>query len=440
MVATRTAGIWRLVKGQWHLFAEGTFDSLGVVVEDKKGLQLIVGQKPELTRIRDTDGDGIADSFETLFDAHSFHSNYHAYMHGPVRGSDGSYYVNINLADGNDGSTYNAGGKYMGSAGGFAGWNIRVVPDGSFTPWAYGLRSPAGMASAPDGRIWYTDNQGEYMSTSKLFLLEQDAFYGHPSSLIDLPGKTPSSPDIAWSNVKQQRAHAAVLLPHNRLANSPGNPAWVPASGFGPFAGQMLVGDQTQSNLLRIALQTVNGKLQGSVMPFIDGLESGVMRPLFLPDGSLLLGQTGRGWQAKGGHVASLQHIVWDGKTIAPALHSMEATATGFMLHFTQPLAKNINEQSLAERLQLESWVYRDAADYGSDEMDLTQEVVKKLTLSDDRKTLFIELQNLQQKQLHPEQTARVYYAALNSEGLFAQNSAPLLQAYYTLYEFVQQD
>ena len=58
---------------------------------------------------------------------------------------------------------------------------------------------------------------------------------------------------------------------------------------------------------------------QGSVMPFFEGLESGVMRPVFLPDGSLLLGQTGRGWQAKGGKVASLQHVRWDGKTVAPA-------------------------------------------------------------------------------------------------------------------------
>src|SRR5690606_12588306 len=26
VVATRTAGIWRIVKGEWHLFAEGIFD------------------------------------------------------------------------------------------------------------------------------------------------------------------------------------------------------------------------------------------------------------------------------------------------------------------------------------------------------------------------------------------------------------------------------
>ena len=87
---------------------------------------------------------------------------------------------------------------------------------------------------------------------------------------------------------------------------------------FGPFAGQMLIGDQTQSNLLRVVVQKVGDVEEGSVMPFFEGLESGVMRPVFLTDGSLLLGQTGRGWQAKGGKVASLQHVRWDGKTVAP--------------------------------------------------------------------------------------------------------------------------
>src|SRR5690606_1119933 len=125
VIATRAAGIWRMVKGQWQLFAEGTFDSLGVIAEDKKGLSVVVGQKAELTRISDTNGDGIADKYETLFDAHSYHGNYHSYMHGPARGSDGAYYISINLADAGDGSAYKAGGQYMGSSGGFPGWSFR---------------------------------------------------------------------------------------------------------------------------------------------------------------------------------------------------------------------------------------------------------------------------------------------------------------------------
>lgn len=437
VVATRTAGIWRMVKGEWRLFAEGTFDSLGLVIEDKKGLSIVVGQKAELTRISDTNGDGIADSYETLFDAHAYHGNYHSYLHGPVRGGDGAYYLSINLADGNDGSTYKAGGAYMGSAGGLAGWNIRVEPNGKFTPWANGLRSPAGLGASPDGRLWYSDNQGEYMGTSKIFVIEQNKFYGHPSSLVDLPGMTPDSADIAWDKVKTKRTNAIILLPHNRVANSPGNPAWDTTSGkFGAFAGQMLMGDQTQSNLLRIAVQKVDDLEQGSVMPFIDGLESGVMRPLFLADGSLLLGQTGRGWQAKGGHVASLQRIVWDGKTIAPAISQMLATATGFSLQLTQPLNAAITPKQLHTQLRLESWVYRDAPDYGSEELGLQREKVRALRISDDRKTIDIYLSSLTQPTIHPEQTARVYHARLKTKKLFAENAPKSLHAYYTLYKF----
>ena len=437
VIATRTAGIWRIVKGQWHLFAEGTFDSLGVLVEDKKGLSVIAGQKAELTRISDTNGDGIADSYETLFDAHSYHGNYHSYMHGPTRGSDGAYYISINLADGGDGSTYKAGGQYMGSQGGLSGWNIRVEPNGKFELWANGLRSPAGLGTGPDGRLWYSDNQGEYMGTSKLFTIEKNNFFGHPSGLVDLPGMTPESPEIAWEKMHNKRTNAIVLLPHNRVANSPGHPAWDTTNGkFGAFAGQMLMGDQTQSNLLRIAIQKVDGIEQGSVMPFIDGLESGVMRPLFLKDGSLLLGQTGRGWQAKGGHVASLQRIVWDGKTVAPAITQMLATPTGFALEFTQPISGKITVDSLAALLSIESWVYRDAPDYGSDELGLQKDAIKSVTLSDDRKTLLIDLVSLEQAKVHPQQTARVYHAQLKTSSLFNKNVPEKMDAYYTLYQF----
>jgi len=438
VVATRTAGIWRLVKGQWHLFAEGTFDSLGVVVEDKKGLSVIAGQKAELTRIRDTNGDGIADSYETLFDAHAYHGNYHSYMHGPVRGGDGAYYVSINLADGNDGSTYKAGGQYMGSAGGLAGWSIRIEPNGKFETWANGLRSPAGLGTAPDGRLWYSDNQGEYMGTSKIFVLEKDKFYGHPSGLVDLPGMTPDSPEITWEKVHNKRTNAIILLPHNRVANSPGNPAWITHKKFGPFAQQMLMGDQTQSNLLRIAVQNVDGIEQGSVMPFIDGLESGVMRPLFLHDGSLLLGQTGRGWQAKGGHVASLQRVIWDGKTVSPAITRMLATPTGFAIEFTQAINDKITAEELKSLLLLESWVYRDAPDYGSDELDLTQEQIKSIAVSADRKTVTIDLPSLAQKQVHPQQTARVYHVQVKTKTVFEKNAVEKMDAYYTLYKFPQ--
>ncbi len=436
VVATRTAGIWRIVNGEWHLFAEGLFDSLGVVVEDGKGLTVVAGQKAELTRIRDTNGDGVADDYQTLFDAHSYHANYHTYMHGPVRGKDGAYYFALNLVHDGTGQAYTAGGNVMGTFGGFNGWAVRVEPGGKFQLFANGLRSPASLGVSPDGRVWYADNQGDFVGTSKLYELRKDRFYGHPAGLVDLPGMTPDSAEIRWEKWISRKEQAVVLFPHNRVANSPGNPAWVINNKFGPYAGQMLIGDQTQSNLLRVVTQKVGDLEQGCVIPFFEGLESGVMRPVFLSDGSLLLGQTGRGWQAKGGKVASLQHVRWDGKTIAPGILAMSATADGFRIDLTQPLGASVDESILRTAISLESWTYRDAPAYGSDELDLHDENAPTITVSPDRKSLRVVLGSLSQPRVHPQQTARVYHAKIASQALFDLPAPKQLDAYYTLRRF----
>ena len=436
VVATRSAGLWRIVGGEWRLFAEGLFDSLGVVAEDAKGLVVVAGQKAELTRISDTNGDGIADKYETLFDAHSYHANYHSYMHGPVRARDGSYYFALNLVHDGGGTAYMGGGSVMGTWGGFNGWAVRVMPNGKFELFANGLRSPASLGVSPDGRVWYTDNQGDFVATSKLFVLEKDKFYGHPAGLVDLPGMTPDSSAIKYDAVADRRERPVIMFPHNRVANSPGNPAWITAKTFGPFAGQMLIGDQTQSNLLRVVVQKVGDVEEGSVMPFFEGLESGVMRPVFLPDGSLLLGQTGRGWQAKGGKVAALQHVTWDGKTVAPQILAMVATPAGFRVDFTQPLGNGVSEAILKTALSMESWVYRDAPEYGSPELDLQAEGTTALVVSPDRKSLGITLASTEQKKVHPRQTGRIYHLKLSSATLFDANAQAELNAYYTLHAF----
>lgn len=436
VVATRTAGIWRLKDGAWHKFAEGLFDSLGVVVEDGKGLVVVAGQKAELTRISDTNGDGVADKYDTLFDAHSYHGNYHSYMHGPVRTPDGSYYFVLNLVHDGSGAAYMGGGNVMGTYGGFNGWAIRVKPDGKGELFANGLRSPASLGVGPDGRVWYTDNQGDFVGTSKMYVLKKDKFYGHPAGLVDLPGMTPSSPEIQWNAVLGRKQQPVALFPHNRVANSPGNPAWVNNSKFGPYAGQILIGDQTQSNLLRVVVQKVDDVEEASVMPFFEGLESGVMRPLFLKDGSLLLGQTGRGWQAKGGKVASLQHVRWDGKTVAPGIVSLQTTATGFRVDLTQPLAGGVSENLLRSALSFESWTYRDAPDYGSPELDLKNDTITRITIAKDRRSVAIDLLSVEIPKVHPVQTPRIYHVKLASATLFDANAPAQLDAYATVRKF----
>jgi hypothetical protein len=149
-----------------------------------------------------------------------------------------------------------------------------------------------------------------------------------------------------------------------------------------------------------------------------------------------LLGQTGRGWQAKGGKIASLQHVRWDGKTVAPGIVAMHATAEGFRLDFTQPLGNGVSENLLQSALSLESWTYRDAPDYGSPELDLRPEGIRALAIGKDRKSLVITLASTEQPRVHPQQTARIYHFRLASQTLFDRNAPAQLEAYYSLRRF----
>ncbi len=427
VVGTRTAGIWRMDKGYWHLFAEGTFDSLGLVVDDNSGQVLTVGQKPELTRISDTNGDGRADSYKTLFDAFSYHGNYHSYMHGPVKTLEGKYYIALNLAHADD--AYKAGGLYMGSFGGYSGWGMMVDKKGTYQTWVNGLRSPAGLGVSPKGKLYYTENQGEYVGSSKMFAIKKGGFYGHPSALVDLPGQKVGSKDILWNKVKSGREKAVLIFPHNHLANSPGNLEWNQSQGkFGVFDEQFFIGDQTLSSLFRVVVQEIKGVEQGVVIPFANKLESGVMRPVFLGDGSLMLGQTGRGWQAKGGKLASLQKITWDGKTLPKEIFTVNIQPEGFEIIFTAP-----TEAFHKQDISITSWRYQDTPDYGSPELGKRIEQISDMTFSENRKVLKLKIKRQREKQYHPEQTARVYHISLQRKAVFNDSSDRKLEAWYTV-------
>ncbi|MFN7342624.1 MAG: hypothetical protein ACK5TA_04735, partial [bacterium] len=96
----------------------------------------------------------------------------------------------------------------------------------------------------------------------------------------------PDAPELNFDLWKDKLRKGAVWLPHALMANSPGHLTWDLTGGkFGAYQKQMFVGDQTLSQLLRVVTEVVDGQDQGCVIPFGKGLASGIMRPVFLPDG-----------------------------------------------------------------------------------------------------------------------------------------------------------
>lgn len=395
-VATRFGEVWVLpadkadddiAADDWQLFAEGLSEPTGLLY-DLDGT-ILVAQKPELTRLVDANGDGGADEYIAFAAGWEFHDNYHEYNFGPVRDAQGNFYGTLNTSH-NDPEGFSKNNNGMRSGGGLRGWAYKVAPDGTFSPFAYGLRSPAGVGLGPDGLIYYTDNQGDWMETSPIFVLREDRFYGHPSSLRDHPDFTMEQIDaMSVEELEAMRELPAIWVPYREVGNSPGNPDWDETGGkFGPFSGQMFIGDQTQSNVFRAISEEVDGQIQGAVINFANSFQSGNIRTVFDHKGRLWVGQTQRGWGATGGEPYGLEILQWDGETMPFELLDISIVDGGFAITFTEPVAAASRDGAFSAS----QWNYEYGPRYGSLKHNEADVAVTGAVWSDDGRMVTLSM------------------------------------------------
>jgi glucose/arabinose dehydrogenase len=406
---------------EWKVFAEGLHDPLGLVARDNG--EILVMQRPELTRLRDTDGDGRADLYETVTDRFGLSGNYHEFNFGPVPDRNGDYFVSFNLASGLGGTFSEVRGTFdslgrpgrMYSCVPYRGWVMKVDRQGNLTPWAMGFRSPNGLGFDGQGNLYVTDNQGDWLGTSKLYHVQKDNFYGHPSSLVWKEGFPDVNPlNMPVATLDEMRTEAAVLFPHGIMANSPTQPVCDTTGGkFGPFAGQLLIGEMNQHRILRVMLETVDGQVQGACVPFFDncGLRLGNNRMVFGPDGSLWIGQNNHeAWTGDEG----LQRITWTGN-VPMEVQEMHLTKKGFELVFTRPLDPKQAADPAAYAFKHYYYAYHQA--YGSKQFDAQPVPVKQAKVSRDGRRVTLQLDGLK--------TGYVY--ELNLKGVQSAEGKPVL-------------
>ena len=88
-ICTRHGDVWTVKDGNWKHFAWGLHESMGLCLGDKPG-QVFVSQRPEITELVDTDGDGVADQYNTFCDGFSSVHSFHQYTYGLVRDKEGN--------------------------------------------------------------------------------------------------------------------------------------------------------------------------------------------------------------------------------------------------------------------------------------------------------------------------------------------------------------
>jgi len=420
-------------KKTWKLFADGLHDPLGVVAISDQ--EIVVMQRPELTRITDSDGDGVADQFATIADGFGLTGNYHEFAFGPLRAKDGSFFIALNVASNGAGIRSEVRGQLtalsgpdarMYSAVPYRGWVLRIAPDGKVEPYAFGFRSPNGLGFDANENLYVPDNQGDWIGSSPLYKVERGKFYGHPAILAWKDGITTPPAKLPVTDLAAMKTYATIVFPQNLMANSPTEPLLIKTGGkFGPFEGQMIIGEMNRARLIRLLFDEVDGQQQGAAVPLIDdgGLLKGNNRLAFAKDGSLWVGQTDHGWAGDKG----IQRISWTGK-VPLELAKMRLTKKGFDLTFTRPLAATSATSPTAYKVKRYYYEYHSA--YGSKQYDLQEITVSGATLSPDRKTVSLEL---------PELTAwRVY--ELHLDEMKTDDGTPILNPLvcYTLNHLLE--
>ncbi len=432
-------------------FASGLHEILGLEYKDGA---LYCAQRGELTRLVDRNKDGKADLYQTVF-SWPISGHYHEYSFGPKMAPDGSFFVSGNVAFGNE-QWWRGESRVP-----WRGWMMHIKEDGSMEPWATGLRSPAGLGMI-DGDLFYADNQGDWMGSGGIVHIKKGSFAGHPAGLrwsgmpnspIKLtteqvyaevgpredkndmgryikPENVVNEKFATLFEVKQKFPETqipAVWLPHGVLGISNSEIIKIPEGVFGPFSGQLLVGDQGQSKISRIFLEKVNGEYQGAAWEFRSGFQSGVLRMAWGKDGSLFVGETNRGWGSAGEASEGLQRLIWNNANPFE-MRTIKAMPDGFEIEFTQPVdiksAENISSYSV------ESFIYKYHPVYGSPVVNQKKHAVKGIKVSADGMSARLIVENPRKYYIHNITLEGVRskegsYSLIHPTGYYTLNNIP---------------
>ena len=375
VVSTIDGEVWRLEgitreEGAitWHRIATGLFQPLGIKVRNG---EIYVGCRNQIAVLRDLNGDGETDYYESFNNDHQVTEHFHEFAMGLQTDDDGNFYYAK--------SARHARTSLVPQHGTL----IRVSADGSESKIiANGFRAANGVLLNPDGSFIVTDQEGHWNPMNRINWVQEGGFYGN---MFGYGAPADSSDDamihpLVWIDQKIDRSPAELL--------------WVDSNRWGPLGGHLLSFSYGYGKIFVVLPQNVDDTRQAGVVELpVPQFPTGIMRGRINPaDGQLYTGGMSAWATNQMLQVGGLYRIRYTGAPLHLPV-ALKVLDSGIQLTFSEALQASVVQSP--DRYTIKTWDLKRTRRYGSKRYNTQTLAIDRIALSDDGKTVSIGLPDI---------------------------------------------
>ncbi len=385
---------------QWKRFASGLHEPMSLAIRDE---QIYVYDRNGIWRLRDTNGDGEADVHELFSNAFAQTAETRDFPSSMKLAPDGSFVIS---KGGQQGTTI---GKHNGTV-------LRISADGRYvTMLGWGFRQPFVGVHPRTGLVTASDQEGNYVPTTPLYIVDGGTYHGFLSELLPKEKyPAPIADPLTW-------------VPH--AVNASGlTQTWLMGARMGPLNDALVHVGYNRPELFRVMFNNRQTKPQAAVVSLTQNLDFAPFNCSVSPaDGQLYVA----GFQIFGTTAKNISGLARLRYTGAPSPFPKEIVPMdkGILLRFD--VALNPAKATDLANYSVERWNYKRTYKYGSPHFKLDGKTGQEwmppssVYLSKDSKSVFIGMPDMK-----PVMQMRVGWSLASREGVEVRNNG-----YFTPFE-----
>ncbi|HKI18510.1 MAG TPA: hypothetical protein VKA15_11550, partial [Isosphaeraceae bacterium] len=261
---------------------------------------------------------------------------------------------------------------------------LKVSKDGMRTEiLATGFRAPNGVCLNPDGTFFLSDQEGFWTPKNRINWVKRGGFYGNMWGYHNVTDSSDCAMEqpVCWITNAIDRSPAELV----RVVSK--DPAW------GPLRGALLSLSYGNGRIFVVPHEVAGGQMQGGVCALpIPPLPTGVMRGRFHPGDGQLYTCGLFAWAGDRTQPGGFYRVRATGKPMFLPV-GLSARRHHLAITFTGPL----DRKSACDpaHFTAKTWSLKRTVNYGSDHLDERPARITKVTLSDDGRTVLLEIPDL---------------------------------------------